>query len=131
MEKFTPLLDRIISLENNLRELENVHLKNLISKQIYKLKKIILSLNKQNSQHSYEALLIDIISKTILLIESLVLRTDTDNLHRHIKQLEDNIESFVKRTKNEIYFAKKVVEIGHILDEVTEIVEILSKKIPD
>ncbi len=131
MEKFTSLLDRIISLENNLTELENVHLKNLISKQIYKLKKIILSLNKQNSQHSYEALLIDIISKTILLIESLVLHTDTDNLHRHIKQLEDNIESFVKRTKNDIYFAKKVVEIGHILDEVTEIVEILSKKIPD
>jgi len=131
MEKFTLLLDKVISLENNLRKLENVHLKNLISKQIYKLKKIILSLNKQNSQYSYEAELIDIISRSIVLIESLVLRTDTDNLYRKIKQLEDNIESFVKRTKNDIYFVKKLVEIGHILDEVTEIVEILSKKIPD
>ncbi len=131
MDRISKLLDRIIGIEKRIDNTEDLYLKNLLKKQVFKLKKIVVESKNYDNNSSLKETNLNTIEKLIRIVESILLDTENNSILSELKSLEKNLEIILKTNKEELSILEKTVEINHIVDELIEIIEILSGKIPD
>ncbi len=132
MEKASFFLSKIENIENKINDIKakNPPLYYLLSKQIFKLKKVLKfflsnDISVDNSFFDYVEFLVKGIEN--LLLDNSVL----ENWLKESKKINSSLENFALAFEKDLQISEKIIEIKHILDEVIEIHEILLGKIPD
>ncbi|NPA52881.1 MAG: hypothetical protein GXO22_08295 [Aquificae bacterium] len=133
MEKASFLFSKIDNTKASLLALKstNPNLYYLLDRQLFKLKKILDSIKEHHETLTDSVSVYNWIQFALEGIERLINSLDIEYWLKEKKGVDELINDFVLSFKKEPKFLEKIIEIKHILDEVSEISAILSGKIPD